>query len=138
MIIKSFNPREETDISKEIIALEKSALERWNHGDTRGYLDLYADDFVYFDPMTEKRMDGLEKITEYYKPVEGNINVTECEMVGPLVQAVENMALLTYNLRSVEGESVYHWNCTEVYRRDGEQGWKIIHSHWSLAKPEIK
>jgi ketosteroid isomerase-like protein len=136
MVTYSAYSQENTAVSNEIIALEKAALERWNHGDTKGYLDLYADDIVYFDPMIEKRMDGLDSITAYYKPLEGNINVTECEMIDPKVQAVDNMAVLTFNLKSVEGKHVYHWNCTEVYRKDNKNKWKIIQTHWSFVKPK--
>jgi ketosteroid isomerase-like protein len=135
MITISAYSQENTEISKVIIALEKTALERWNRGDIQGYLDLYAEDIVYFDPMIDKRMDGLKKLTAYYKPLEGKINVTEYEMIDPKVQAVDNMAVLTFNLKSVEGAHVYHWNCTEVYRKDNENKWKIIQTHWSYVKP---
>ncbi len=130
--------QDNTGISKEIITLEKTALERWNHGDINGYLGLYADDIVYFDPMTDKRMDGLKKLTDYYKQWEGKINVTECEMIGPKVQAVEDMAVLTFNLRSVEGSHVYNWNCTEVFRKNKKDHWEIIQTHWSFVKPELR
>jgi ketosteroid isomerase-like protein len=100
--------QENSEIAKEIIELEISALEMWNHGDINGYLDLYADDIVYFDPMIEKRMDGLTKLKEYYKPWEGKINITECEMFDPKVQAVDNMAVLTFNLKSVEENNIYN------------------------------
>lgn len=138
MITHSAYSQESTKISKEIIAMEKKALERWNRGDIMGYLDLYSDDIVYFDPMINKRMDGLNKLTEYYKPLEGNIHITECEMINPKVQAVDNMAVLTFNLRSVEGTHVYNWNCTEVYLKDKENIWKIIQTHWSYVMPGIK
>jgi len=138
MITHSAYSQENTEISEKIIALEKKALERWNRGDIMGYIDIYAEDIVYFDPMTEKRMDGLNKLTEYYKQWEGNIQITECEMIDPKVQAVDNMAVLTFNLRSVEGTIVYNWNCTEVYRKDKENSWKIIQTHWSYVKPTLK
>lgn len=138
MITYSAYSQENKKISKEIIALEKTALERWNRGDIKGYLDLYEEDIVYFDPMIDKRMDGLKKLTEYYKQWEGNINITECEMIYPKVQAVDSMAVLTFNLKSVEGMHVYNWNCTEVYRKDKENRWKIIQTHWSYVKPNLK
>jgi ketosteroid isomerase-like protein len=126
--------QENSEIAKEIIGLEISALEMWNHGDINGYLDLYADDIVYFDPMIEKRMDGLTKLKEYYKPWDGKINITECEMLDPKVQAVDNMAVLTFNLKSVEENNIYNWNCTEVYRKENDNRWKIIQTHWSYIK----
>ena len=64
-------------------------------------------------------------------------------MNNPLVQLDGNIAVLTFNLidheTQVEGvdRGSVRWNATEVYRRlDG--GWKIIHSHWSYTKPELK
>jgi ketosteroid isomerase-like protein len=138
MITHTVYSQENTEISKEIITLEKTALERWNRGDIMGYINLYAEDIVYFDPMIDKRMDGLNKLTEYYKQWEGKIHITECEMINPKVQAVDNMAVLTFNLRSVEEMHVYNWNCTEVYRKDEGNSWKIIQTHWSYVKPSLK
>jgi hypothetical protein len=45
------------------------------------------------------------------------------------------MAVLTYNLESYSGETVWKENCTEVYRLEENDEWKIIHSHWLLTKP---
>jgi len=58
-------------------------------------------------------------------------------MIDPKVQAVKDMAVLTFNLRSVEGDSLYQWNCTEVYRKDRGK-WLIIQTHWSYVKPNVK
>jgi hypothetical protein len=49
-----------TDLHEEIIALERSALDRWITFDPQGYLDLSAPEVTYFDPMRDKRVDGLE------------------------------------------------------------------------------
>ncbi|WP_352406171.1 hypothetical protein [Petrimonas sp.] len=51
--------------------------------------------------------------------------------------STETMAVLTYNLLSYSGEAIWKENCTEVYRLEEKNGWKIIHSHWSLTKPSI-
>jgi hypothetical protein len=44
-----------------IVALERGALDRWGRGDPQGYLDLYAREVTYFDPMREKRIDGVDR-----------------------------------------------------------------------------
>jgi ketosteroid isomerase-like protein len=126
------------DISEHIIGLEKAALERWNKGDVYGFLELSADDIVYFDPMIEHRMDGLEKLTEYYKPAQGMINVYRYEMINPKVQAADDMAVLTYNLKSETESDSHFWNCTEVFRKEPDGKWKIIQTHWSITKPDFK
>ena len=129
---------EESEISKKIIALEKAALDRWMNGDVYGYLELYAGDVTYFDPMLEKRLDGLKELTKLYEPWQGKAKASSYEMIAPEVQADKNTAVLTFNLISSVGDTIYKWNCTEVYRKEKGGEWKIVHSHWSCTKPELK
>ena len=125
-------------ISRIIIEMEKSALERWNNGDPSGFLEISAKDVVYFDPMTEQRLDGLDKLTELYEKIREKIHVDKYDMINPRVQAVDKMAVLTFNLISYSGETGHKWNCTEVYRLDNDNQWRIIQTHWSLPKPNLK
>ena len=126
-----------TNISETIIALEKEALEKWNQGDPSGYLDLSADDVSYFDPAIEQRLDGLEGLKKYYEPIKGLIKVSRYEMSNPKVTATDNMAVLTFNLLSYQGDQASRWNCTEVYRLEPNGQWKIVHTHWSsFVKPQ--
>lgn len=134
----SFSQTTGTDITATIIALEKSALEKWYQGDPGGYLDLSADDVVYFDPFLEQRLDGLENLKKYYEPIKGQINVSKYEMLNPKVQAVNEMAVLTFNLSAQEGDNESKWNCTEVYRLEKNGQWKIIQTHWSFFRPDVK
>lgn len=124
-------------IAMLIIGMEKSALERWNNGDPTGFLEISAKDVVYFDPFAERRLDGIDWLTELYEGIRGKIHVDKYEMINPKVQAVDKMAVLTFNLISCTGEAVQKWNCTEVYRSDNNQ-WRIIQTHWSLTKPDFK
>lgn len=124
------------DIPQMIIALEQEALEKWNHGDPSGYLDLSDDDVTYFDPSLERRLDGLDNLKKYYEPIKGQVNVSKYEMINPKVVATNEMAVMTFNLHSYIAESVSKWNCTEVYRLSGNGKWKIVQTHWSsLIKP---
>jgi hypothetical protein len=136
MTLNSAFSQEPDSLSKVIIGMEKSALEKWNKGDPSGFLEISAKDVVYFDPYTEKRLDGLDKLTKLYNGIRGQIKVDKYDMINPSVQAVKNMAVLTYNLVSVSGDSIHKWNCTEVYRVEKKK-WRIIQTHWSLTKPEI-
>lgn len=123
-----------TDIANTIIALEKAALEEWNKGNPDVYLNLYAPDMTYFDPFFEKRLDGYSQVKAYYEELRGTVHVEKCEMINPLVNATDEMAALTFNLISHEGDNVYKWNCTEVYKLNNGQ-WQIIQTHWSFIKP---
>ena len=128
---------------KTIIALERAALDRWNHGDPNGYLDTYAPEVTYFDPTTEQRINGIEAMRAYYAPLAGKIKASY-ELRNVSVQRHGDMAALSYNLYnsgvSFDGKPMPNprpWNSTKIYARiDG--AWKIIHDHWSYIKPELK
>jgi ketosteroid isomerase-like protein len=122
-------------ISETIIALETAALDAWHNGNPSPYLELYSNDFTYFDPVQERRLDGVDKITELYASMRGTLKMDKFEIINPVVQQTGKMAVLTYNLHSYSGETLWKENCTEVYRLEENRGWKIIHSHWSLTKP---
>jgi ketosteroid isomerase-like protein len=127
-----------TKVQETIIGLEKVALERWYHGDPSGFIELYATDIVYFDPFIEKRVDGLAPLTKIYEAIRGQVKADRYELIDPLVQVTEQMAVLTFNLISCSGDHVQKWNSTEVFRLEPSGSWKIIQSHWSLTKPELK
>jgi uncharacterized protein (TIGR02246 family) len=121
------------DADHEVIDLECAALVRWGAGDPDGFLALYAPDVVYFDPGLERRIDGLQAMTEYYDAIRGKVHFDRFELVNPLVQVVGDAAVLTFNYASYDAQGgSSRWNCTEVYRRKDE-GWEIIQSHWSYT-----
>lgn len=120
-------------IAEEIIAMEKAALRRWGNGDPSGFLEISAPDLVYLNPYLELRLDGLDALTKDYEALRGTIFFDRFELLNPLVQHVQDMAVLTFNYVSYNGERPDRWNCTEVYRKTNGV-WKIIHSHWSYTE----
>jgi uncharacterized protein (TIGR02246 family) len=128
---------------EEIIAAERSALDRWGNGDPQGFLEIYAPDVTYFDPFGERRVDGLSAMKALLAPMAGKIKVDRYDMLNPKVQRHGDVAVLTYNLvdysKQADGseKAIMRWNSTAVFRRiDGK--WRTIHSHWSFVKPEVK
>jgi hypothetical protein len=64
---------------------------------------IMANEVTYFDPMQERRVDGIDAM----KKMNG------------------------------KERSVARWNSGELYGLvDGK--WRIVHSHWSYIKPELK
>jgi len=124
-------------VSETIISLEAKALEAWLEGNPSPYLELYSQDFTYFDPAHERRLDGWDRIKELYESIRGTVKMDNFEIINPVVQLSGTMAVLTYNLHTNSGETLWKENCTEVYRLEEDNEWKIIHSHWSLTKPSI-
>jgi ketosteroid isomerase-like protein len=102
------------DVTAEVIALERAALDRWGAGDPTGYVELFADDITYFDPVQERRIDGRRAMVALMDSIAGKIRVDRYDMQRPVVQRLGDVALL--------------------YRRTPE-GWRIVHSHWSYIKP---
>jgi uncharacterized protein (TIGR02246 family) len=130
------------DVAQTILALERGALERWGKGDPRGFFDIMSPDQTYFDPMTEKRIDGQEPLKQYIAPFTGKISIQRVEMIDPKVQRVGDLAVLTFNLNDYGAQmaggpkTTARWNATEVYQRI-KGSWKIVHSHWSYIKPDV-
>jgi hypothetical protein len=125
--------KNDPDISSLIINMECAALDRWIRGDPSGFLEISAPDIVYFDPYRTKRIDGLQALTALDKALWGKILLDRYELRNPLVQIVGDAAVLTFNYVSYTGETEYCWNCTEVYRRNGDR-WQIIQTHWSYTQ----
>lgn len=129
------------DIANEILELERAALDRWGRGDPSGYLDLYASDVTYFDPLVGKRIDGLAAMRAYYEPWIGRISVPRYVISNPCVVASTDLAVLTYNLVNYQrtpdgGEAMGScWNSTAAYRRTSTR-WEIVHAHWSFTRHE--
>jgi ketosteroid isomerase-like protein len=133
-------------VLEELVALERSARDRWIEFDPQGYLDLQAPEVSYFDPFTESRVDGLDAMQVRVAPMKNMkppFTDPRYEMINPKVQRHGDVALLTFNLvnygKLPNGPErvLSRWNSTEVYRRIGG-AWKIIHSHWSFIQPEVK
>ncbi len=120
-------------LSSTIIALERNALERWGQGDPAGFLEICAPDVVYFDPYLERRIDGLEALTAYYKTFWGQVRFDRFELLNPHVQANGSLAVLTFNYVSYSGDKQSRWNCTEAYRLEVDH-WVIIQTHWSYTR----
>lgn len=130
------------DLVPELTTLERAALDRWIHLDPDGYLALYGDDVTYFDPMNERRVDGLPAMRAALAPIRTlkmPFTQPRYEMLTPKVQRYGDIAILTFNLVNYgrlpnQPESVLaRWNSTEVYCRHDNR-WQIVHSHWSYIK----
>ena len=129
-------------VADTIIALERAALDRWGRGDPQGYIETFAPEVTYFDPFTEKRIDGIDKMKAMLAPLVGKVKIDRYEMLDPRVQQSGDVAVLSFNLVShthnPDGSPrTVRWNSTEVYRRIARR-WKIVHNHWSFTRPELK
>lgn len=122
-------------ISRIIIAKEKTALDRWGNGDPWGYIELGAPDVTYFAEGSDTLISGFEAFKAANAPLEGKIHIPRFEMIDPEVRVFGGIAILTFVLQNydVEDHPTSRWMSTEIYRQmDGD--WKLFHSHWTLVK----
>lgn len=122
--------------AQAILAVERAAFERWAKGDLNGFLEASHPEVNYFDPFLDARLDGLPALRALYDKAQGKIHVDRWEMIDPKVIVSGDMGVLTFNFVSYSKGRTVRWNTTEVYRRRNGQ-WKIVHTHWSLTRPEL-
>lgn len=135
MIESTGIPSGNEDIKATIISLEKQALEQWNHGNPDGFIELSSDDVVYFDPALENKLEGKKALEEYYDRVRGKVKIDLYEMIRPVVLLSSETAVLAYDYEAHRDGQVFRMHCTEVYKSDSSDRWRIVHTHWSFVLP---
>ena len=134
-----YNSEEEKNLADHIISLEKTALEKWFKGDTSGYAELQSKkNFTYFDGVVSKRVDDYQTISDFLKTIEGKLFADKWDFVDPRVQIGKDMAVLTYQLFSKTSLLDMEYNCIEVFQKEDDGVWRVIHSTWSFIKPMEK
>lgn len=130
---------EERKLAQHIIGLEKAALDKWFKGDTSGYEQLWSKrSFTYFDAVVEKRVDDHATIAEFLKTIDGKLFADSYDFRNPRVQIGKDMAVLTYQLFAKTTLIDMEYNCIEVYQKEEDGEWRVIHSTWSFIRPMEK
>lgn len=130
---------EERKLAQHIIGLEKAALDKWFKGDTSGYKQLWSKrSFTYFDAVVEKRVDDHATIAEFLKTIDGKLFADSYDFRNPRVQIGKDMAVLTYQLFAKTTLIDMEYNCIEVYQKEEDGEWRVIHSTWSFIRPMEK
>lgn len=130
---------EERKLAEHIIGLEKAALDKWFKGDTSGYEQLWSKrSFTYFDAVVEKRVDDHATIAEFLKTIDGKLFADSYDFRNPRVQIGKDMAVLTYQLFAKTTLIDMEYNCIEVYQKEEDGEWRVIHSTWSFIRPMEK
>jgi len=124
-------------VEESIIALEQAALARSDKNDVKPFLELSDENVVYIDPFIAAPIYGRDALAKYYAgfgDVEGNAS---SKMTDAKVQVSGDTAVLTFRYDTVGERTgrLTRWFATEVYRKT-PQGWRIIHTHWSLLQKQ--
>jgi hypothetical protein len=122
------------EIAQEILALEHKAMDGWLEGNPDPTLAVSDNEITYFHAMTNGRLDGLAAVRELYERYRGSALFDSYEIVDPKVQGSGDTVVLSYILARHNGAVTSRWNATQVYQRT-PQGWRVIHTHWSMTNP---
>jgi ketosteroid isomerase-like protein len=125
----------DAETSKEIVAMERRAMDGWITGNPDPTLAIADADISYFHIMTEKRLDGLAAVRALFEQYRGRPLYESYDMLDTKVVVGGDMAVLTYLCVFRNGSTTGRWNSTQVYQRK-KDGWRVIHSHWSQTRPQ--
>ncbi|MBB1079032.1 nuclear transport factor 2 family protein [Limosilactobacillus sp. STM2_1] len=122
---------------KDIISLEKGALDKYFNGDMSGYYDIWShDDFSYFDAGHDKRIDDFNEVKQFLDGrVAGKIHADSYKFVSPRVQLNGNTGILTYQLFADTNFIDMQYNVVEVFQKNAQGEWKVVHSTWDTITP---
>lgn len=127
---------EERELAAHIIGLEKVALDKWFKGDTSGYEQLWSKrNFTYFDGVVTERIDDHATIAAFLKTIDGKLFADSYDFRSPRVQFGTDMAVLTYQLFADTSLIDMAYNCIEIYQKEADGEWHVIHSTWSFVRP---
>lgn len=132
---KQYTP-EERALAEHIIGLERAALDKWFKGDTSGYEQLWSKrSFTYFDGVVTQRIEDHDTIAAFLKTIDGKLFAESYDFRLPRVQFGQDMAVLTYQLFAKTSLIDMQYNCIEVFQREADNSWHVIHSTWSFLRP---
>jgi ketosteroid isomerase-like protein len=117
-----------------IVAMERRAMDAWLSGNPDEMLELLDPEITYVHSAQEARLDGREAVQALFERYRGRPLYDRYEMADPQVEVSGDMAVLTYQLTTVNGSLTRQWYVTEIYRQR-PPGWRIIHAHISQAAP---
>lgn len=137
LILEPHATKEDIANANHIWELEKAALALWFNGQTSGYNNLWSrQSFSYFDGVVEKRIDSHEDIEKVLQTIEGKLFAPDgYRLENPRVQIFGDTAILTFQIYADTTLIDMKYNCIEVYHKESNGDWHVVHSTWSFIRP---
>ena len=130
---------EERALAEHLINLERASWDKWLKGDTSGYRKLCSErSFTYFDGQFPFRFEDHATLCKFLDAVDGKLLGKEWELKNPRVQFGKDMAVCTYQFFAKTNIVDVEYNVVEVYQKEEDGEWRVIHSTWSFIQPMKK
>jgi len=133
-----YKTAEERQLAEALIEMERKALDKFMNGDGSLYAELWSkDSFTYHDAGFDHRVDTYEEIKNFLENVvNGKLKTESYEFKNPRVKfASKDVAVLTFQLFAVSNVNDMRYNCVEVFVRQADGSWQVIHSTWAVIRP---
>ena len=121
-----------SQIEKELVAMERASMDGWLKGNSGPMLTASDPDITLFHVMTERRIEGVAAVKALYDGYGGRPLFDSYQIVNPKARSGGDMAVLSYQLVTRNGDATRNWNATQVYQRKIGV-WKVIHTHFSAT-----
>ncbi|MCH5238387.1 MAG: DUF4440 domain-containing protein [Muribaculaceae bacterium] len=137
LVLEPDATKEDIANAKNIWDLEKEALALWFNGQTSGYNNLWSrQSFSYFDGVVEKRIDSHEDIEKVLQTIEGKLFAPDgYRLENPRVQIFGDTAILTFQIYANTTLIDMKYNCIEVYHKESNGEWHVVHSTRFFIRP---
>ncbi|WP_074488835.1 Cif family virulence factor [Mucilaginibacter polytrichastri] len=70
--------------------------------------------------------------------IKGKLFADSYDFRSPRVQIGQDMAVLTFQVFAKTTLIDIEYNCVEVYQKETDNEWRVIHSTWSFIRPMDK
>lgn len=122
---------------KKIVALFGSVMDDYYRGNPFAFVKIYKqDNFTYIDSGTFKRRNSVEEMAEFFKLIDGKVIAEKDYRIEDVaVQFTDDVAVLSLLMFVRALDFDFEWNVTEVFQKNKNGDYQIIHSHYSYVRP---
>lgn len=132
----NLSSEKQQETTEFLIGLIEGALARWYKGDPYRYLEMFdKENYAYFDPTINSRIDGYDAIKVHYDSIAGLVHCEDYTIEGIRVQLFDGSAVVSCNIIANNDPQILKWNSTEVFVLNSENEWRIVHSNWAFTRP---
>lgn len=122
---------------KQVISLEKEALNAWSGGDPTGYAVHAHPQMVYFDNLgAQNLLEGEQQIKSYVQAAFAELKPHTYEMEGLKSRQYGDTVILAYQYHPtmLDGSDSSKWATSVVYVLF-KNTWKMVHASWTMLMP---